>query len=188
MEKTAVLLSRIAQGDARAQSELERRLSPKLSRYAHGRLPAYARGMETTSDLVSDALRKSFAAIGHFDLRHEGAFLGYARKALNTGIVDAIRRANARPKGDEIDENLPSRELSPIDTYAGREFRRRFDEALELLTPEQHQAVVLRLELGYSFADVAEAMESPSTDAARMLVNRAIERLAHELRPFASDL
>lgn len=185
MEKTAVLLSRVVQGDARAQLELERYVRPKLLRLAHGRLPSYARGVGTTHDVVSEAIAKSFAAIGGFELRHEGAFLAYARKALLNGIVDQIRRARARPQGSELDDQLPSHELSPLDAAIGGEFREQYDRALTRLTPDQHQAVVLRLELGYSFDDVAEAMEAPSADAARMLVNRALVRLAEELRPFA---
>jgi RNA polymerase sigma-70 factor (ECF subfamily) len=67
----------------------------------------------------------------------------------------------------------------------GHEFMERYEEALTRLTPEQHQAVHLRIELGYSFTEVAEAMEAPSADSARMLVNRALLKLAEELRPFA---
>jgi RNA polymerase sigma factor (sigma-70 family) len=185
VEKTAVLLSRISQGDARAQAELERAVRPKLQRLAHGRLPPYARGVATTHDVVAEALAKSFAAIGGFELRHEGAFLAYARKALMNGIIDQIRRARARPQGTEIDESVASRDPSPIEEAMGHEFMARYEKTLKRLTPEQHQAMVLRIELGYTFADVAEAMESPSEDAARMLVNRALLRLAEELRPFA---
>ena len=186
MEKTAVLLSRIAKGDARAQSELDRALRPKLQRFAHGKLPPYARGIGSTHDVVSEALAKSFAVIDEFDLRHEGAFLAYARRAVLNGIIDQIRRANARPRGEEMDERIASREPSPIDAAMGHEFMEHYEAALTRLTPEQHQAVVLRLEFGYSFEDVAEAMEAPSADAARMLVNRGIVKLAEELRPFAA--
>jgi RNA polymerase sigma-70 factor (ECF subfamily) len=185
VEKTAVLLSRIVQGDVRAQSELERAVRPRLQQFAHGRLPPYARGIGTTHDLVAEALAKSFAAIDGFELRHEGAFLAFARKTLMNGIVDQIRRARARPQGSELNDQLPSGGPSPVDDVMGHEFMERYEEALTRLTPEQHQAVHLRIELGYSFTEVAEAMEAPSADSARMLVNRALLKLAEELRPFA---
>ncbi len=49
------------------------------------------------------------------------------------------------------------------------------------LTEEQQQAVVLRVELGFSYQQVAEAMGSPSIDAARMLVARALARLSERM-------
>ena len=49
------------------------------------------------------------------------------------------------------------------------------------LTEDQRQAVVLRVELGLSFQQVAEAMESPSADAARMLVARGLARLSERM-------
>jgi RNA polymerase sigma-70 factor (ECF subfamily) len=56
-----------------------------------------------------------------------------------------------------------------------------YEAALSALTEDQHQAVVLRIEMGYSFQQVAEAMESPSADAARMLVARALARLSEKM-------
>ena len=38
-----------------------------------------------------------------------------------------------------------------------------------------------RLELGLTYAEVAAATEKPSSDAARMAVTRAIERLIEEM-------
>jgi hypothetical protein len=46
------------------------------------------------------------------------------------------------------------------------------------LTPEQAEAVLLRLELGRSYRQIQEALGGPSPDAARMLVARGILRLS----------
>ena len=54
------------------------------------------------------------------------------------------------------------------------------EAALASLTEDQQQAVVLRIEMGLSFQQVAEATESPSADAARMLVTRALARLSEK--------
>lgn len=49
-----------------------------------------------------------------------------------------------------------------------------YKAALATLTEEQRQAVVLRVQMGFTYQQVAEAMGSPSMDAARMLVARAL--------------
>jgi len=42
--------------------------------------------------------------------------------------------------------------------------------------------VIARLEMGCSYAEVAELLNKPSADAARMTVSRALLRLADEMR------
>jgi len=42
--------------------------------------------------------------------------------------------------------------------------------------------VILRLELGFSYEQIAEALERPSAGAARMVVFRGMERLAAMMR------
>jgi RNA polymerase sigma-70 factor (ECF subfamily) len=59
------------------------------------------------------------------------------------------------------------------------------------MSDEQQQAVLLRLEFGYTYQQIAEAIGKPSPDAARMTVVRAINELAqlidadHVRRPTA---
>jgi RNA polymerase sigma-70 factor (ECF subfamily) len=56
-----------------------------------------------------------------------------------------------------------------------------YEAALASLTEDQRQAVVLRVEMGLTFQQVAEATESPSADAARMLVARGLARLSEKM-------
>jgi DNA-directed RNA polymerase specialized sigma24 family protein len=58
----------------------------------------------------------------------------------------------------------------------------RYESALERLTPEQREAVIMRIEMGLSHQEVADALGAPSADAARMIVARALAHLAEELR------
>ena len=59
----------------------------------------------------------------------------------------------------------------------GREKLRRYEAALERLSEEQREAVILRVEFGMSHAEVAQAMGKPNADAARMTVARAMVHL-----------
>jgi RNA polymerase sigma-70 factor (ECF subfamily) len=54
----------------------------------------------------------------------------------------------------------------------------RYEKALESLTPEQQQAVVMRIEFGFSFPEIARALGRNSANSVRMQVSRAILRLA----------
>ena len=53
--------------------------------------------------------------------------------------------------------------------------------SLHELTEDQREATMLRLEFGFSFPEIAEAMGKPSANAARMLVVRGLVRLAERM-------
>jgi len=53
----------------------------------------------------------------------------------------------------------------------------RYEAALRKLSKDHRETVVMRLDLGYSYAQIASAM-GKSTDAARMTVARALVELA----------
>jgi RNA polymerase sigma-70 factor (ECF subfamily) len=57
----------------------------------------------------------------------------------------------------------------------------RYEEALGALDERQREAVILRIEFGYSHEEVAEALGAPSANAARMIVTRALVRLSELL-------
>ena len=53
---SVALLARVRGGDAAAREALLRRYWPRLERWAHGRLPAWARDLNDTGDLVQETL------------------------------------------------------------------------------------------------------------------------------------
>jgi len=55
LEATASLLQRVAEGDEMARERLCHHFMPILTRWAHGRLPDYARDLSETQDLVQTA-------------------------------------------------------------------------------------------------------------------------------------
>lgn len=185
MESTATLLHLIRSGDESARNRLFRRYLPVLQRWASGRLPRGARDHMDTNDLVQVTLLKALGKIGEFEPRHEGALLYYLRRSLLNQIRDQARRVKRRPEAAPVDETIPDDGPSPLDGAVRAEILERYDAALEKLTDAQRQAVVLRLEMGFTHAQVAEALECPSPGAARMLTQRAVVRLAEELGDLA---
>src|SRR5262245_31483701 len=86
VESTAVLVDRIRHGDEAALERLFERYLPLLQRWAHGRLPARARGTADTDDLVQVTLMRALKRIEVFEVRREGAFLAYLRSILLNAV------------------------------------------------------------------------------------------------------
>jgi RNA polymerase sigma-70 factor (ECF subfamily) len=182
LESTAALLALVRGGDAAARERLCARYLPMLTAWAHGRLPGHARALTDTDDLAQVVLMRALASIDRFEPRREGAFVAYLRRALLNAVRDEVRRA-ARERSDPMElETLPAAEPSAIEREIGRETLEAYEAALALLSDEAREAVILRIEFGYSYPEIASALDRPSADAARMLVTRSVVRLAEGLR------
>jgi RNA polymerase sigma-70 factor (ECF subfamily) len=181
-EATVDLVQRARTGDQAAFDELFTRYETRLRRWAHGRLPRGARGAMDTQDLVQDTLTKVFQRIGSFEPRHPGAFRDYVWTTLWNRIRDVARTQTRRGPSDSLDGmDLPSAGPSPLEEAMGSEVFARYEAAMERLRPEDREAVIARVELGLSHAEVAESLGKPSVAAAHMAVSRALVRLAEEM-------
>jgi RNA polymerase sigma-70 factor (ECF subfamily) len=181
LESTVILIDRMRQGDLGARDALLERYLPVLRRWAHGRLPPHARGLADTEDLVQVTLVRALDRLPAFEPRREGAFLAYLRRILLNALRDEIRRSRRRPVGTEQAERVVDPGPSPIEGLIGRESLERYEAALARLAPEQQEAVILRIEMGYTHQQIADALGRPSADAARMTIARALARLAEVL-------
>ena len=180
-ESTFHLLERVRAGENEALEVLFERYLQPLQRWASGRLPSWARSATDTHDLVQDTLLNTFKSIGTFEPRREGAFLVYLRQVLKNRIIDVQRSVNARPVTAPLDEFEHPHDGSPLEDAIRHEKFERYDRALTRLTEEEREAIVGRIELGFSFKELAVALEKPTADAARMAVTRALVRLAEEM-------
>lgn len=176
-ESTATLLALVREGDDPAKDRLVRRFLPLLRTWASGRVPARARGLGDTDDLVQVTLMRALDAATGVRAEREGAFLSYLRSTLLNALRDQLRRASVRA-ADELDEAIPDRGPSVIEEVMGREVVARYEAGLAELSEQQREAVILRLEFGYSHQEIADAVGSASANSARMLVSRGLLRLA----------
>jgi RNA polymerase sigma factor (sigma-70 family) len=179
--KTVVLLRRARAGDDRARGALLQRYRPVLVRWAHGRLPVHARDSLDTEDIVQNTLVRALTHLDGFEPRHDGAFLGYLCQIALNLIRDKIREVGRRPLRVELGDDHPDLGPSPLDHAIGRDNVRRYEDALARLSEDHRVSVRLRLELQYSYAEIANAMGRPTENAARLLVQRAMKRLAREM-------
>lgn len=177
LTSTLDLLERFKQGDNEAVDLLVERSLPPLKRWARGRLPRWARGIDETQDLVQDAIIRALPRLKTFEARHPGALQAYLRQAITNHIRDEIRRVSTRPAPTELGDNHADAGPSPLEEVIGREGLARYEAALKALRPGDREAIIARLELQQSYEEVAIALGKPSADAARMAVKRAIKAL-----------
>jgi len=181
LSSTAELLSLARGGDATARDQLFGRYLPSLKRFAHGRLPRGARDLVDTDDVVQETLLRAFSHLENFEPRREGAFLSYLRQILVNQIRDQARRVARRPGREDLPREVESLGPSPLEVAIGRDTLARYEAALADLAEDYREALVLRIEMGFTYAQIAEALERVSPMAARLLVSRALVRLAEKM-------
>lgn len=181
-ESTLELIERARAGDAEAVDRLFARHLKPLQRWASGRLPKWARDLADTDDLVQDTLLRTFKRIGEFEPRRSGALQAYLRQAVVNRLRDELRRKGRQPESTDLDDVALDAATSPLEEAIGREAAARYEHALERLKAEEREAIIARIEMGYSYDELAQVLGKPTPDAARKTAQRALVRLAEEMR------
>ncbi len=181
LDSSLTLLERARAGDRAALDLLVARHLPRLQRWASGRLPRWARDLADTQDLVQETLVQTFQRIEGFDSRGEGALQAYLRQAILNRIRDELRRAKRRPLRTELDSQAEGNARSPLEEAIGQEGIERYEQALARLRPEDRELVVARIEMGHTYQEIADLLDRPTANAARMAAERAVIRLVKEL-------
>ncbi len=65
----------------------------------------------------------------------------------------------------------------PLEVAISRESYARYSAALRRLRPDDRKLVISRIEMQWSYAEIAARLKKPTPDAARMAVQRALQRL-----------
>jgi DNA-directed RNA polymerase specialized sigma24 family protein len=131
---------------------------------------------------VQETVLKSLPHLEKIEYRGEGAVQAYLRGALLNRIRNEYRRVVSRPRPKTVDTAIEQVGPSPLDDAIGRDAAEDYETALAGLDEADRALVILRLELGYGFAEIAAATGRTSPDAARMATSRAILRLAQGMR------
>lgn len=181
-ESSIALLERVRLGDADALDCLLGRYLVPLRRWAHARLPQWARDGADTQDLVQDAILQVLKHLVSFQPNGPGALNAYLRVAVMNRIRDELRRAHRRPALTELDEDALSASASPLEKAIGIETLDRYEAALSELREDDREAIIARVEWGLTYDELAAALGKPSADAARVAVQRALLKLAEAMK------
>ena len=181
-EPTIELVVRAREGDRMAVEALLQRSIPGLTRFAHGRLPAAARGSLDTGDLVQETVLHVLRRLDTFEPRHVGAMQAYLRQSVMNRIRDEVRRIGRHPAPTELPEDLVSEMASPLEEAVRAEAYERYRQVLLQLSPRDRQMVVARIEAQWNLGEIAQRFNMRTVDGARMAVTRALRRLVNRMK------
>ena len=181
-EPTIELVVKAREGDRMAVEALLQRSIPSLKRFAHGRLPAAARGSLDTGDLVQETVLHVLRRLDTFEPRHVGAMQAYLRQSVINRIRDEVRRIGRHPAPAELPQDLASDLPSPLEEAVRAEAYERYRSVLVTLSPRDRQMVVARIEAQWNLGEIAQRFNMRTVDGARMAVTRALRRLMERLK------
>jgi RNA polymerase sigma-70 factor (ECF subfamily) len=183
LHSSGELFARARDGNQAALHSLFRRNMRLLTRWAHGRLPRWARRVKDTADIVQEALLQTFQRLDRFENRGTGALQAYLRQAVINRIHDELRRVARRPTTDigDAELDLPSDASSPFDLALDAEHERKYKAALATLSEDERILVVGRMELGYNYDQLALLSKRSTSEAARLAVRRAVLKIAQRM-------
>lgn len=181
-EPTIELVVKARGGNREAAEALLQRCMPQLKRWAHGRLPAAARGNLDTGDLVQETVLHVLRRLDQFEPRHVGAMQAYLRQSVINRIRDEVRRIARQPAPVELPEDLRTHAASPLEAAVQSEAYDRYRQAMSELSARDRELIVARVEVQWSFAEIAQRFSLPTPDAARMAATRALRRLTDRLK------
>jgi RNA polymerase sigma factor (sigma-70 family) len=119
---------------------------------------------------------------GHtLDLRSREALAAYLREAVRNRIRDEHRRFARRGIHDRSSDTLVDKAPSPLDRALAQERDARYRAALARVSPQDRELIVAHVELDYTHEQLG-CMTGRSRNAARMALERAVRRLAEQMR------
>lgn len=170
------LMSIVQSGDHSPASEIYDRYSGRIYNFAF----RFLRNAEAAEDATQEVFVKM--------MRHANQFNGESK--LSTWLFsitanycrDYLRKADNKPReGEEVLFALPApAELGPDRTLEQRENEQLIHRALQALTAEQREAILLSRYQGLSYAEIAQ-ISGCSEGAVKTRVFRAMETLKRTL-------
>ncbi|WP_084530525.1 sigma-70 family RNA polymerase sigma factor [Nocardia miyunensis] len=175
------LIGPAAAGDGRAVTDILRIVHPLVRRYCAARLGPGGNLQVTADDVAQEICLATMQAIPRY--RDQGkSFLAFVYGISANKVADAFRRAGqhtAYPVADFPDQ--PSTSAGPEEMALAAERRHATFELMQVLAPAHREVLVMRLILGWSAAQTAEAIGT-SPGVVRVMQHRALNKLRARLR------
>lgn len=189
-EADALLVERVKHGDARAFELLVVKYQRRIERL----IARMVRDVDLVQDIAQETFIRAYRAMPQF--RGESAFYTWlyriavntAKKALMELKRDPLITESARLGRDEDGEETSrlENELSdgetPDNMLASRQVAAAVNTAIEALSDDLRQAILLREIEGLSYEEIATVMNCP-IGTVRSRIFRAREAIAERLRP-----
>ncbi|MBP6771918.1 MAG: sigma-70 family RNA polymerase sigma factor [Gemmatimonadaceae bacterium] len=148
----------------------------RLRGWTRSRMPRDMRGGAHTEDVLQDAAASVLPKIHRLHLKETGDLEAYVRQTITNQVKDRAKWRRRHPH-EPIEVDRPSPEESPLDAVIRRERWMPFQPAFETLSEAEREALIARFDLGLGYNAIAELTGRCTPDAARMMVNRALDKL-----------
>jgi RNA polymerase sigma-70 factor (ECF subfamily) len=169
-----ILVTRAKDGDRLALDALCARHAPRVERLARHVL----RDPEDARDAAQEAMAKLVVRLKQF--RGESQFSTWLHRLVVNTCRDAAERNKARAHEPLGEDFSAGQDADPVHAARMSELRRELCESLAGASPLQAQVVLLKDALGYSFEEIAEAVDMP-VGTAKCHAHRGRNKLREQL-------
>lgn len=184
----ASLLRRCLAGDAAAWEEIVRTYNRRIYNICY----RFTGSADAAEDLAQEVFIKMYRTLGSYDVER-GSFMTWVATVSRNLLVDHFRRTKldrltdpleAGPRQEEeapsLAEKLPDRAPSPDAQLQKQETRQLVQRALQKLSPDLREAVILRDLQDMDYREIAQALKVPE-GTVKSRINRGRTELARLL-------
>jgi RNA polymerase sigma-70 factor (ECF subfamily) len=177
------LVSRCLRGDEAAWEDLIR----VHSRRVYGLCFRFTNSGSEAQDLTQEVFLRVFRTLKTFRST-EGSFVTWLTRVTRNLLIDNYRRSRQERATDSIEEQLPIIEeegaaasARPDQLVAGREASDILQAALQQLSPDLREAVILRDLQELEYREIADVLQIPE-GTVKSRINRGRAELARRLK------
>jgi RNA polymerase sigma-70 factor (ECF subfamily) len=173
-EQEWVAIQKARDGDRGAFEELFVSYRPRIKALVESRLGTHLRQAVDVEDLLQETFLRAFESISRFRWQNEGSFFRW----LSGIAVNMIRKeASARRHSTLFEDGqVATSGASPSKILRREERFDRLDRALNALSPEHRQVILLARVKGLPVGEIARRMNR-SPNAVSLLLLRATRKL-----------
>ena len=185
----ALLVRRCLAGDAVAWEEIVQRYHRRIYNICY----RFAGSPEDAQDLTQEVFIKMYRTLNSYDLGR-GAFMTWVTTVTRNLLVDHFRKSKQNRMTDSLDsvasehedamplsEQIPDRAAPPDSGVQSRETREAVHRALQKLSPELREAVILRDLQDMDYREIAGVLRVPQ-GTVKSRINRGRAELARLLQ------
>ena len=184
-----LLVRRCVDGDAAAWEEIVQRYHRRIYNICY----RFAGASDDAQDLTQEVFIKMYRTLSTYDV-DKGAFMTWVTTITRNLLVDHFRKTKADRLTDSLDsapsehedaqprsEQIADRGLPPDAHVQSRETRETVHRALQKLSPELREAVILRDLQDMDYREIATSLKVPE-GTVKSRINRGRAELARLLQ------
>lgn len=185
----AILVRRCVAGDAAAWEEIVHRFNRRIYNICY----RFAGGADDAEDLTQEVFIKIYRTMASFDPGKasfntwvttvtRNLLVDHFRKTKNERITDSMDAPiGEEEEGRSISEKIEDKGVSPIEHVEKLQTKQMVHEALQKLSPELREAVILRDLQDLDYRDIAAVLKVPE-GTVKSRINRGRTELARLLQ------